>query len=429
MASTSSEDNTHATAAMATTAVPDSDTTPALRGLPLNDSWSIGERLPRYKQEHATVFLVNDKTGRSVEGLVAYAYVLDKTQPKVRAHRLRNINRMGKRTKLEVRAQDTVIIVVSTSQAPENQASEHSGTADGLAPVEAEPKSNAKLRCKDLYKKEMARTRQRERRQAKRSAKAGKHSNAVADEQERTATSTLDDTTTNPFTRFMIFLFILYDETGTRRGKILAEHYDLIEMMGGERYVLIEMMGGYSLHESLEKFLKQGPAKVESLEDVESYLKAKCAERRTLQRHLAMIPGAEKYHHDKLGAIYREQAQHQKGSEEWQRLEDGPKAQAVLLFRTVAYAKKILPRVVTAQKAQLRSIEKVRARLIKESASVELGERRRRLVNKVVRGEGWTHTVFPESNAYEDILRQVGEAKTELAALDRGLPRGSTIRV
>lgn len=428
MASTPSENDAHATAAMATAAVPDSDTTPALRGLSLNDSWSIGERLPRYKQNHATVFLVNDKAGQSVEGLVAYVYVLDKTQPKVRAHRLRNINRMAKRTKLEVRVQDTAVIVVSTSQAPETKASENSGTAGGPAPIEAEPKSNENPRCKDLYKQEMARTRQRERRQAKRSAKAGKHSNAVADEKERTTTSALDDTT-NPFTRFMVFLFILYDETGTRRREILAEHYALIDMMGGERYLFIKMMGGYSLYESLEKFINQGPAKVESLEDVESYLKAKCAERRTLQRYLAMIPGAEKYHHDRLGAIYREQAQHKKGSAEWQRLEDGPKAQAVLLFRTVTHAKKVLPRVVTAQKAQLRSIEKVRARLIKESASAELGERRRRLVNKVVRGGEWTHTVFPESNAYEDMMRQVREAKTELAALDRGLPRGSTIRV
>lgn len=419
MASTPSEDasNVHATAAMATTAVPDSDTTPALRGLPLDDSWSIGERLPRYKQKHATVFLVNDRAGRSVEGLVAYAYVLDKTQPKVRVHRLRCIKRLKPHTKLEVRVQDTVIIVVSTSQAPEKQASENGGTADGSAAMEDGPESNTKPRSKNPYKQEMVRSRQRERRQAKRSAKAGQKSNAADDGQERTVTSALDDTT-NPFTRFMIFLFILYDETGTRRSEILPEHY-----------VLIDMMGGYSLYESLESFLKQGPAKVESLADVESYLKAKCAERRTLQRHLAMIPGADKHHHDKLATIYREQAQHKKGSEKWQRLEDGPKERAVLLFRTVAYAKKVLPRVVTAQKAQLRSIEKVRARLLKESASAELGERRRRLVNKVVRGGEWTHTVFPESNAYEDILRQVGEAKTELAALDRGLPRGSTIRV
>lgn len=398
MASTSSEDDEHTTAAMATTAVPDSDTTPALQGLPLTDYWSLGERELRYKQKHATVFLVNDKSGRSVRGIEAYAYVLDKTEPKVRAHRLRNINRMEKRTMLEVRVQDTVIIVVSTSQAPENRASENAGTADKPVAVKGGHKSNAKLRCKDPHKREMARTRQRERRQAKRSAKAEQQSNATDDEQERTLRSIVYYTK-KPFTGFILSLFKLYHGPGTNSGEIPFDHHDLIEMLGG-----------YSLCESIERFINQGPSKVESLADVESCLKAKRAERMALQRHLAMIPGANDYHWDKLRSIRRKQYQHREDWAEWARLTDGPVDHARLQWLIVGDVESNLLSVVAAQKAQLRSIEKMRSRFLKESAS----------------GEERTHTVFLEPYADQDIQRKVEEAKRDLAALDRGLSRAST---
>lgn len=421
-------ENTHQATALATIAVPDAGTMLCLQNIELNDHWRIGELIPRDKEKHATVYIVLDiETGLPTENLEAHVFVLDHKQPKLRKHRLRCINRMKHRTKLEFRVEDLVIIVISTLQATDCGASEKDGperslpAGDGSPETEDGSKSNQNLEGKTPYKRESARIRQRERRKAKRSGKVREQHSETADgEQESTQTmehTNLDDEETD-FTAFLILLSVLYDATGTMRKEIPQQHADFIKTMGSD-----------ALHESLTKFLKQSPVKLESPADMESYLKAKRGEMISLRRQLARVSSAEKYHHDKLGRIDREQAQHQKHSEKWQEIEEGSKAEADFQLQTVIHAKTVLPRILSSQKNHVRSMERKRARAIGKLASMKLSEHRERLVHNVAQYEKWASTVFPLSHAREDLLRWLEEAMSELAAFDHGLIKKDSTQI
>ncbi|KAJ0109460.1 hypothetical protein J7T55_000385 [Diaporthe amygdali] len=333
---------------------------------------------------------------------------------------------MEHRTKLEFRVQETVIIVISTLQAIENRAPDQDG------PVSSSPNTNGPQDPNDgstsmtdygrstLYQRESVRTRQKERRQAKRSGKrVQKHFNTADGEQVRTPATgraALDDAQTD-FTGFLILIWIFYDETGTTRREIPHQRSEFVKTMDSN-----------SLQETLENYLNQTTAKLKSPADMESYLKAKCREIVLLRRQIARVSSADKYHHDKLGRLYQEQAQHDKLSEKWRQIENGPKAKAIFQLKVVLHAKSVLPQILASQKSHFRSIEQRCARTVERLTSMEIIEQRKNLVYNVAQYEAWTSTVFLLSHAREDLLRQLEEAKSELAAFDRGLPEQSTLK-
>ncbi|KAL1882174.1 hypothetical protein Daus18300_000660 [Diaporthe australafricana] len=392
------------------------------QNLQLDEHWRIGQQIPKDKESHAAVYFVLDhKTGLLAENLEAHVFVLDHAQPRLRKHRLRCIRRSKQRTKLELKVQDTVIIVISTLQAADIKASEtdgpgHSSTnADRPLELEDSPNSGSKIGKLTPYQRESARTRQRERRRVRRAGKSKQQRSNTADEEplnEQTISQpNLDDGDTE-FATSVILLWILYDATGTMRKEIPQEHSAFIRNMGSD-----------SLHESLEKYLNQSAVQLDSPEDLQSYLRAKRTEAVSMRRLAARVSGAEKYHREKLERVYREQAEHKKHSKVWQELEDGPKVEAVFQWKTVVRARSILPRILTSQKRLIRLIERKRSRAFEKMASTELSEQREKVARSVAQYAEWTSTVFPLSHSRGDLLRQLEAAKSELAALDSELQK------
>lgn len=399
MATSCSSEDSYETAASAIITMKDTDGTLRLRDLQLNEYWKIGDSMPRDNEEHAAIYQVLDTgTGLPAENLEAHVFALDHSHPKVRKHRLRSIKRMKQRTRLELRSNDTIIIVISTLQATDNGAPEKNG-----------PKHNEKVGRKTPYQRESARTRQRERRRTKRSCKGGQEVPKTNDgEQESTQTTehtNLDDEGTD-FSAGLILLTILYDATGTMRREISQEHSAFIKSRGGQ-----------SLDNSMKKFLEQATVKLESPADMDAYLKVKRVEMISMRRQLARVPNAETYHRDKLGRLVQEQAQHQQQSDKWREIEDGPKDIAESQLQTVLHAKTVLPRILNSQKNHIRSIERKRARAVKNLASMELSERRDKLTQKLAQYETWTSTIFPLSCARQDLMEWWEEVQSELEAL------------
>lgn len=395
MASSYSPENTmHDTAAPVTTTVPDAGITSTLRGVTLNDCWRIGEQLPTSEKKHATVYLVLDTSNLPVDGLEAHAFTLDVAQPKIRKHRLRCIKRMTPRTKLEVKVQDTVIIIISTLSAADNQSSEKTAAIDRPVVMENSPKAHRKAAAKTPHEQESARIRQRERRKARRSKKGEQHPDTPESEEKRTERTNLDGD--KDLLVFLTALYMLYDETGTKKKEISTAHRELFSR---------------SVYESFERYLKHTTIEFESPADMKSYLIAIREEKDSMQRQLAKLPGAEKYHHDKLVTLEQEQAQYQKNSDKWQQIQAEPKGEAAFQCKLVAHAKTALPRLVASKKSRIRSIERKRSQAVKKLEHAEL-----------VRGTAWyvelIDVIFPMSHARDDNLRRWEEAKTRLAAFD-----------
>lgn len=408
------ENKTHEATEPARMAVLDAGTTSTLRDAPLGDSWKIGDQLPKGKEQHAAVYLVLDKSDMPVEGLEAHAFTLGNTQPKIRKHRLRCIKRMTHRTKLEVRIQDTVIIVISASPTICVHYSEQNETIDGRRIAQNGRKSNREAATKMPYEQESARIRQRERRQAKRSRKVEQQPGTADSVQKRTKPTTLDDKHAG-YTAFLTLFWVLYTEEGTMKRGVPHEHLKFGKETGSDSLYKSLLQLPVSLYEALEKYLKE-TIKIEWHLDKKSYLRAKQGERISLQRQLARLPSAQKYHHDKLATLNREQDQYQKSSAEWRQIESGPKMEAALQCQIVAHTEKVLHRILASREAEIKHIKQRWSQNLDELDSERLSEQRKRLASQMARYEEWTQTAFLVSYTRAKLLRQLEEVKIALTA-------------
>ncbi|KAH8753610.1 hypothetical protein F5883DRAFT_574694 [Diaporthe sp. PMI_573] len=415
--SSSSEVITHETAAPATMAFIDAGTTPALRGVPLNDCWKIRDQLPTDKQKHATVYLVLDKAGLPVENLEAHAFALDGTQPKVRKHRLRCIKRMTTRTKLEIRVRDVAIIVISTSPSTDSETSEKDEMIDGPMARGNGLKSDRKAAKKTPYKQQSARIRQRERRKARRSESVEQHPNTAYSKHNGTRTAYWDDIQTGYMAFLNLYWIILTEEV--TRGEVFPFNW-YIKLTGSESLYRTLVNLPDAFFEALEEYFKE-TFKLDWPSDMESYLKGQQGAMISLKRQLARLPSAEKYHHDKLGTLNREQMQYQKDSEKWQQIEFGPKVEAVLQCQIVAQARTVLPQIVEFRKAHIKDIKLRCWQAFYELASAEMQEERERIMRSMAQYEAWAQTVSPQVvfRSHAKLLMHLEEAMIELTGFDQ----------
>lgn len=375
-----------------------------LEKLSLNDEWRLGEFLPKQSNRHASVYSVHvQQTGQTVEDLEAHVFALDPSTipPKIRKHRLRCIKRMEHRTKLEVRVNDMIVVVIGTSMVVDDGPEKDEDTS------QVSKQSATKSKSKTDYQRESARIRQQERRQARRFAKGqeqlegGEMTVHIAGQEDY-----LDDRDSE-FTTTLTLLWILYDESGLRK-ELSQIHADYVKSSG--------------FHDTLKNYMDMTDVHLDTIDAMESYLRVRRTELISLQRHQARLADGEKYHHEKLGNLYRKQAQFAKNSDSWRLLEDGPKDEAVLQLRMVRHAKQVAPKLLASRRSVLRSVERKLAR-IREKLSLEALYKQRKELSEQVSLEGNIfNTIFPGLSARGDAFRRWQSAKKRLKVFDQEHP-------
>lgn len=274
---------------------PGIDSQPELRGLKLNQEWAIGEPIPSGNERHSAVYSVLiSETGQPSEDLETHVFSLHGIEPKLRKYRQRCIKRMKDRTKLKVQVENVTIVVITTSQTEEISALELVAEPQPLS-IDEQQKTDScttsteKLDHKTLYQREAQRIRQRERRQARRTAKALHCDDRTAHSGHNITEeiSLLDETK-----ELSMFLSFLRELLGT---------WDLWRAMP---FMYINPA------KALEQSLVQTAAALQTMEEMESYLKVRRSEIISLQRHQAKLSSALMHHLDQLINMKREQVQH-----------------------------------------------------------------------------------------------------------------------
>lgn len=413
-------------------------TTPVTLPLQINEKWTMGEPIQRAMWKHAVVYAVlNLESGQPEKDLEAHVFILDRTQPWLRKHRLRCIKRMRKHTKLELKTQEDTIIVIIESQgtnteaAGEDRTSSPSSSSTDMQLGNEEPhKAAVKNEQKTPYQRESARIRQKERRQAKRRRKT-EHQQAktVNSEHEQVVLSDevqLDSAETE-FSTYLVLLWILYDETGTRRVRIEEPLSSVLNDSASFFGNVANYRGSDSLLETVEDYLNQKPSKALSPADMISYLKIKRTEIISLRRVQARIPGAEKYHESKILELEGEKSENQGEIIISKKIEpdDDPELESEFQLKLLRQAKAVLPKALATRKSLVRAMERKLARAREKLASKELQDQRDRLVHKVSEYRVWMSTVFPLSEAREHLIKEWESAKNELAALDQKHPKAA----
>ncbi|KAF3765435.1 hypothetical protein M406DRAFT_105820 [Cryphonectria parasitica EP155] len=376
----------------------------------LNTMWRMGEPLERGGQRHAQVYSVVDvESGRSADGLEAHVFVLDRSQPEIRKHRLRCIKRMSRRAQLEVQVHNAVIVVISTSEGNAHQAPFEEGQ---LVTTESSKEKDVRKKVKTPYQRECARVRQLEKRRFERAAQ---HASTAVGESLK-----CDETEA---TLFLVLLYILYDADGSMRETMTPDHVKLLEATGSG-----------SLHGLLETYMSQVAINFKAFKDMEAYSTVKLGEISSLQRLQGKLSSIDQEHHDKLLQIIHEQAQHPKGSAPWREIQYGRRAEAFTQLRLARHAKSVLPKVLD----KLETLHKANSRrlaLAREGARVKsLQDRLGRLSETVTQLEKWMGTVFPLSSARDDLFHRWEAAKVNLTEFKSKhplieLPSGSDVNL
>lgn len=379
--------------------------------------------MQRESERHAIIYsVVAQDTGNPAEGLEAHAFVLNHIDPKTRKHRLRCIQRRKARTKLEVKIDQTIIVVIDiTNDKVDVKASrqreepdDSAGTDKPRPEVKVAPPT-ATVKEKTPYKRESDRLRRRARRQARRSAEARRSVVAPSSEDEDAAKDTGDhfdhDDMDTEFSLFLVTLWILHDETGSKK-ETLYHHANLVENAGSDN----------PRSSTLEEYLEQPIIDLKSIDDMTQYLKVRRAELITLKHHHARIPSAEQHNDEKLENLCREQSKYKKTSTEWNNIEEGPKREAKFQTQMVHHAKTGLPKIIASRKSAIRSVERKLSKARKALGSAEIRAQRDELVWAVRRYRSLISTVFPASNAYANLQSLWESAEADLADFNRKHP-------
>lgn len=311
MASSPVAENAHDTPELPIILPPGDSTQPTLRNLKLNHEWLIGEPIAKENERHAAVYSVLiSETGQSAEDLEAHVFALGNIEPKLRKHRQRCIKRMEGRTKLKFGVHKVTIVVITTSRMEktsvlEQEAEPHYMSDSRRLKTDDGTTSVGRVRQKTLWQAESQRIRQKQRRQAKRSAKTQQCDQRAA-EDRRNITKRVDGF------RFIdgeieIFMFVAMFLK-------LPDTLDLSAAIPSKDNKLSKNIESAGIHETLQQHLWQTAGTLKTIEEMELYLTDRRGEIIALRRHQAEILCLEE-RLSKLVELKREQIQQKEGSD------------------------------------------------------------------------------------------------------------------
>lgn len=379
---------------------PGTDSQSALRNLKLNHEWTMGEPIPRGNERHATIYSVLiSETGQPSEDLEAHVFALDGTETKLRKHRQRCIKRMEGRTKLKLEVDAITIIVITTSQTGNADALEHGVepcpmSKEGQQETDGGTSSIEERKQKSPYQLESQRIRQKERRQARRSARTRQRNERTIDGEHK-ATESIDQVNSldgkNDLSMFVFLLLELVHAWGPSTATP-SKYIDLaMDIDSGCVYDINMLKDAVSL---------------QTVENIESYLKIRRSEIISLRRYQTKISRAEAYHLDKLISIKREPAQDKEASDQVKRSKDdsgdGSEAKAKDQLKLARLANSIIGNLLLSRKSIIRLVERKIPLADGEMPSDELRAQPGDLEQQLSQYKGWISTVvaFEVADAY-----------------------------
>lgn len=395
---------------------------PVLRNLRLNPHWIIGEPILKENERHAAVYSVlASETGQPAGNLEAHAFVLDGIGPKLRKYRQRCIKRMKGRTELKVNINGTTIVVITTSRtenacALERGAGPRPMSKEGQQATDGDTTSIGKKKEKSQYRLESQRIRQKERRQAERSARTRQHNERTADGGHN-GTESIDQVKSldgkNELSMFVFLLFELvnaWDQSMETRPKYIKLAED------------IESGCVYDVN------MLRTAVSLQTIEEMESYLKVRRSEIILLQGHQAKISSAEAYHLGKLMSIEQEPGQ-DKAASPVQKEENsdymkqsqgdsryGSDAKVKEQLKLVRLADDIIRNLLISREFIVRLVERKLSSARVEIISHDFREQTEAFECQVSQYKGWISTVVPFPVARADVLRLMESGNIRMAA-------------